>query len=272
MKEKNIKVSVIIPVYNSERFISETIQSVLDQTFQDFEIILVDDKSTDTSRSIINEFKLKDNRIKLIESNENFGGPARPRNKGIKEAKGEYLAFLDSDDLWHREKLEKQLAFMESKKVNFSSTFSFVIDERSDLIKSKFRKPNRHGLKILIMKNFIFNSSVIVENNELIKFCEDKDLIAVEDYFLWLQLFIKKNMTYAYFNEKLLFYRNVDASISQRDNRNLGEIRALHCVLKFFMLSKRFDLLIIFYKRAASKYIKRSTRRIISYFLLRKSI
>jgi len=108
---KNPTVSVIIPTYNRAHLIGRAIQSVLNQTFQDFEIIIIDDSSTDNTDDIIKEFQKKDERIKYIKHNKNKGGSAA-RNTGIKIAKGEYIAFLDSDDEWLPKKIEKQIKAM----------------------------------------------------------------------------------------------------------------------------------------------------------------
>jgi glycosyltransferase involved in cell wall biosynthesis len=94
----------------SERFISQTIESVLSQTYQDWEMIIIDDCSPDNVNNLIKEYISKDNRIKLIKLEKNIG-PANARNEGIKQAKGKYIAFLDSDDIWFPKKLEKQLKF-----------------------------------------------------------------------------------------------------------------------------------------------------------------
>jgi glycosyltransferase involved in cell wall biosynthesis len=107
----NNLISIITPSYNSEKFIGKTIESVLAQTYQNWEMIIVDDKSTDNSLDIIKNYTEKDQRIRLIKLNNN-AGVANARNKAILECKGDYIAFLDSDDLWLPEKLEKQLNFM----------------------------------------------------------------------------------------------------------------------------------------------------------------
>ena len=108
------KVSVVIGSYNCEKFIHETVQSVIDQTFRDWELIIVDDCSTDNTCQEIS--RIKDERIKLIRLDSNSGLPAAPRNVGIKNAKGDYIAFLDHDDIWLPEKLERQVAFLEKNK------------------------------------------------------------------------------------------------------------------------------------------------------------
>lgn len=106
----NVRVSVILPVYGVEKYIQQTIQSVLDQTYQNFEIIVVDDESPDKSVEICQGFD--DSRITIIHQKNR--GLAGARNTGIRHAKGDYLAFLDGDDLWHPEKLEKHVYHLES--------------------------------------------------------------------------------------------------------------------------------------------------------------
>ena len=113
-------VSIITPCYNSACFVSDTILSVLNQTYQNWELLITDDGSTDASVSIVNSFIAKDNRIYLFKI-EN-GGAAIARNSSIKHAKGKYIAFLDSDDLWLPTKLEKQIFFMESNNYTISYT------------------------------------------------------------------------------------------------------------------------------------------------------
>ena len=105
-------VSIIIPTYNRAHLIDRSIQSVLNQTYQDFELIVVDDGSTDNTEDIIRQFQEKDKRIKYIKHDKNKGGSAA-RNTGIKNSRGEYIAFQDSDDEWFPEKLEKQIEIIE---------------------------------------------------------------------------------------------------------------------------------------------------------------
>jgi teichuronic acid biosynthesis glycosyltransferase TuaG len=107
MQNCNIKVSIVTPVYNGENFLEETIHSVLNQTFTEFEYLLIDHASTDSSRQIMQKFQALDNRIKILELTINKGGPAYPRNEGMKVAQGEYIAFLDADDIWLPEKIRK---------------------------------------------------------------------------------------------------------------------------------------------------------------------
>lgn len=130
MTQQNL-VSIITPNYNCARFISQTIESVLAQTYSDWEMLIVDDCSTDGSYEIALEYAAKDSRIKVIR-NEKNSGAAVSRNKAIEVAQGEFVAFLDSDDLWIPEKLEKQIAFMRENACDFSFCEYEHIDEENN--------------------------------------------------------------------------------------------------------------------------------------------
>jgi teichuronic acid biosynthesis glycosyltransferase TuaG len=129
----NSLISIITPSYNSSKFISQTIESVISQTYENWEMIIVDDMSPDNSNEIIEEFIKKDSRIKLIKLEKN-GGPAVARNRAIKEAQGRYMAFLDADDLWMPEKLKKQIAFMNENDLAFTySSYGLIDEDNNDL-------------------------------------------------------------------------------------------------------------------------------------------
>ena len=117
----NNLVSIITPSFNSSKFIQECIDSVTSQTFKNWEMIIVDDCSNDNSREIISDLSAKDERLTSIFLEENIGAAAA-RNVAIRQAKGKYIAFLDSDDIWNKNKLEKQIAFMNEKDIAFSFT------------------------------------------------------------------------------------------------------------------------------------------------------
>lgn len=123
-----VKISVVISTYNRADVLPRAIESVLKQTFSDFELIIIDDGSTDRTREIVENFERKDNRVRYIYQ-ENSGGPSSPKNTGIKNAQGEYIAILDSDDEWMPEKLAKQMAlFNENPNLGFVSCNSIVVD------------------------------------------------------------------------------------------------------------------------------------------------
>lgn len=132
-------VSIIIPSYNASKYIKETIESVLNQTYQNWEMIIIDDDSNDTSRDIIEQYIEKDKRIKPLYNEKNIGA-AQSRNKGIELSKGEYIAFLDSDDLWLPNKLKQQIQLMQEENILLSYTSYYTINEESETINTFFVK------------------------------------------------------------------------------------------------------------------------------------
>ncbi len=134
-----VTVSIIMPAYNVSEFVFRSINSVLNQTFQDWELLIVDDCSTDDTVGVIQSFV--DKRIKLIVNTNNLGG-AGSRNVAIAKACGRYLAFLDSDDVWTPEKLEKQIAFMQRQKIGFSFSGYSTITEQDEIL-DKIEVPER---------------------------------------------------------------------------------------------------------------------------------
>lgn len=192
---KNSFISVIVPTYNRADLISETIESILNQTYKNFELIIVDDGSTDNTEEVIRKFK--DSRIKYIKT-DNWGGPARPRNIGIKKAKGEYIAFCDDDDIWLPEKLEKQIRVFQISNetamlyTRFKTIEGDVISNRIFPENGKYKSGNI--FKSLYLRSFIACSSVVVKRSVLDQvglFDTDPNLIAIEDTDLWLRIALK---------------------------------------------------------------------------------
>ena len=132
-------VSIIIPYYKKKRYIKQTLQSILRQKYKNFEILIIYDDNNTEDLLLIKELKEKDNRIKLITNKKNIGA-GMSRNKGIRFSKGEYLAFIDSDDLWHPEKLKLQLSFMIKKKILISHTSYNIIDNNKSFRKFKNKR------------------------------------------------------------------------------------------------------------------------------------
>jgi len=265
--QKEPLVSVIIPLYNAEKYIEETMESVISQTYQNWELIVVDDCSTDSSRNIVKEFEKKDYRIKLIELETNFGGPARPRNIGIDNAKGEYIAFLDADDVWLEEKLEIQLGFMVKNGLDFSSTNTVNIDKNSNTIRNKYRLvrfltkfARKSNLCDFIKVSFIATSSVVVKKEIISNFNENKDFISVEDLCLWLKLFNQTSIKYRYLANQLLKYRVLEESVSERTVAHKQSTKADLCILTFILRNNRFDMIKCYYfnvfKKAFVNFIK----------------
>lgn len=147
-------ISIILPNYNAAQFIAETIESVLSQTYTEWELLIVDDKSTDDSLEIIKTYLEKDARIYLFENEVNRGA-AYTRNVALKKAKGKWIAFLDSDDLWMPQKLEKQVAFMKQNDYKFSYTEYSQIDEESKPLHEVITGPKKVTKRKLFRYNYL---------------------------------------------------------------------------------------------------------------------
>lgn len=187
MKQKDL-ISIIIPVYNASSFLSETINSIQEQTYENWELIFVDDCSNDNSAQIINSYIKKDTRIKYIKMDKN-SGPALARNKGIEEAKGNFLCFQDADDLWDNNKLEKQINFMKKQKCAFSYTSYEFADEKGIPTGKKVIAKSKMTYK-KNLKNTIISTITVMFNLELIdkKLIKMPNLIYVEDTATWWQI------------------------------------------------------------------------------------
>jgi len=204
-------ISIITPLYNSKKFIEETIESVLNQTYYNWEMIIVDDCSSDNGIEIVNHYKKQDNRIKLIKLKKNSGG-AVARNTAIKEAKGRYIAFLDSDDLWHPKKLEKQIEFMQKNNYAFTFTKYQQMTEDSNLIDKFINVPEKISYRKALLINPIGCLTVIYDTQKVGKVY--MPLIRKrQDYGLWLKILKKEGYGYG-LNENLAYYRLRDNSIS----------------------------------------------------------
>lgn len=204
-------VSVITPAYNAERFIGETIESVLKQTYSKWEMIIVDDKSTDRTVEIVESYMEKDPRIKLIKLEKNSGS-AIARNTAMDNAKGRYLAFLDSDDVWMEEKLERQLQFMKENDIAFSFTKYVRMTEDGKLTRAISKTPKRVGYKQL-MKHCVIGCLTVMIDREKIGEERMINIRTRQDYVYWLTL-MKKGFDAYGLPEVLAKYRLVENSIS----------------------------------------------------------
>lgn len=210
---KNPKISVIIPCFNCEKFLKEAIKSVLDQTYKNLEIIIVDDGSKNPKKieKIVKSFKK--NNIKLIKHKKNLG-LASARNTGIKNSSSELIAFLDADDLWSKTKLEKQIKFIKKNSFIFTNWYTFYRNKKTKKIffkKKEFKKlnnlDNKKLLKLFIKKNFGNSSSIFAKKRVLLELNGfDKNLKSSEDYDLWLRALIK-NKKFYFIEEPLTFIR-----------------------------------------------------------------
>ena len=222
---KKPTVSVIIPTYNRAYLVGRAIQSVLNQTYQDFELITVDDASTDNTENLIKEFQQKDKRIIYLKHEQNEGGPAA-RNTGIKVSRGKYIAFLDSDDEWFPEKLEKQARYIIDKPSIIALVYTGFLRIKEDLKKtSKEIIPRKKGwiFRDLLLKYCIGpTSSIMVRKSSLedVGFF-DENLPSCHDWDLWLR--ISKKYKIDFLEEVLVkYYINKVSITSNKDTKILG--------------------------------------------------
>jgi teichuronic acid biosynthesis glycosyltransferase TuaG len=186
-------VSVIMPAYNCGDFIGITLDSVINQTYQNWEVIVVNDYSTDNTAEVVQAYINKDNRIKCYNLEKNSGA-AVARNKAIDIATGKYMAFLDSDDVWFPEKLTKQIAFMEENNYGFTCTSYTKIDEQGKYLNRIIvAQPKRDYDGVL--KTCPGNSTVIYDAEKLGKF-KIPDIKKRNDYVMWLQVIKKEKYLY----------------------------------------------------------------------------
>lgn len=213
------EISVIIPVYNAASFLYESIESILNQTFSDFELIILNDKSTDGSLEIIKSFQSKDNRIIIIDKEQNVG-PANLRNEGINAAKGTYIALMDADDIALPTRFEKQIAVLKNNpEIGVCGTwFTFFGSKKDKIIK---HNTNPDAIKVSFLHSCnIGNPTVMFKKEVLGDLKFDNEYVPVEDYDLWSRLLAKTN----FYNipESLLNYRQHNNNISKTKIDNVN--------------------------------------------------
>jgi glycosyltransferase involved in cell wall biosynthesis len=221
-------VSIITPNYNGAAFIAETIRSVQAQTHTEWEMIIVDDCSSDDSVSIIQGFLAQDGRIQLLQLPTRSGGPARPRNIALNHAQGKYVAFLDNDDLWHPQKLALQVQAMKKYGVAVSSAAMIRFSEASDvqvlitpLSEADIRVRRithamllrRHFTPHIVAERRLFELQTA--NGKPLRFNEDPRYVAIEDYECWLRLHQTLIPYSIKLSPPLWYYRQPPHSISR---------------------------------------------------------
>jgi len=212
LKQHQPLISVITPAYNAERFIAGTIESVQAQTYENWEMIIVDDQSSDQTAQIVASYAQADHRIQLHQLEENSGA-AVARNTAMRQAKGRYIAFLDSDDQWFPEKLEKQLAFMQEKKIAFSFTKYVRMEEDGTLRDNESKAPESVGYHDL-MKHCVIGCLTVMIDRDQTGNVEMVNIRTRQDYAYWLALTKKGFRAYG-LPEVLAKYRIVENSISR---------------------------------------------------------
>ncbi len=237
MENKKL-VSIITPVFNAGRFLKETASSVFKQTYTNWEWVLVDDCSTDNSWEILTSLQKQDSRIKIFKNKENLKS-GKTRNFAIKQANGTFIAFLDSDDLWHPEKLRIQIAFMINSGYNFTHTSYGYVDENGNTIKSTFHVNQKVTYYDLLKRTEISCLTAVYNADEIGKFYMSEHA-RKQDYALWLAI-LKSGTNSFGIDQELAYYRQVKGSATSKkyklifkhitflkETQNFSTIKALY--------------------------------------------
>ena len=213
----NKLVSVIIPIWNRQEYIKNTINSILTQTYQNLEILCVDDCSSDESVLILEQ--INDTRLRIIKLSQNSGRPAVPRNIALKQAKGEYIAFCDDDDIWNKRKIELQLEAMKKYSFDICFTGFEYFGMRKGRPSFQLRAIRFFIPFSLIFSNSILNSSVMITSqliNRVGFLNEELSLRAIEDYQYWLRAYFKGSK-FHFIKDTMVYYRIHSRRISSKD-------------------------------------------------------
>lgn len=204
-------ISIIMAAYNAEKTIEQAINSVLNQTYRKFELLVINDASKDRTEFIVKEIAKKDSRVKLIQNLKNRG-VSYTRKHGLEEARGTWIAILDSDDMWANNKLEKQIQVQREKAADLLYTGSGFIDADGNPISWYLNVPTELSYKKLLKQNLISNSSALVRKELYEQFYAEGDKMH-EDFAIWLGILKEGKIAYG-INEPLLIYRITKSSKS----------------------------------------------------------
>jgi teichuronic acid biosynthesis glycosyltransferase TuaG len=206
INNSKVLVSIVMPCYNSEKFIGDSIESIINQTYSNWELLITDDNSSDYTINTIKKYLKNDDRIKIFRLKKNSGA-GMARNKSILNAKGRFIAFCDSDDLWEPNKLETQTIFM------LNNGYDFVYTNLYTSKKKSRRLPENLDFKELLKHNYIATSTVML-NRDIIKNISFTNSRKRQDYIFWLDVLKNSNQKAYLFNKSLTYYRLRKGSLS----------------------------------------------------------
>jgi len=239
-----------MPMFNAARYVCEAMDSVRAQTHKDWELIVVDDCSTDNSVALVEQYLAMDSRIRLIRAEKNSGSPATPRNSGIDVAVGRYIAFLDPDDRWAPAKLELQLSYMEDNNAAISCTGYGVINESGHPI-GGYQPPGRTDYRELLKENTIGCLTAMYDTRALGKRYFQK--CGHEDYALWLSI-AKEGYTVYGLPDALAFYRISSGSVSSNKVKVLKFFWNIYRNIEGFSAARSLFMCLRYAWNARSKY------------------
>lgn len=233
-RKRQAMISIIIPVHNAEKFIKETIDCVRAQSYEDWELLLIEDGSTDRTMDIMAAYleKLKDERIRLKKREirspeEKTFGAARARNLGLSLARGRYIAYLDADDRWRADKLERELAFLQEKNAGFVFTGYEFGDENANGTGKIVHVPETLTYKQALANTTIFTSTVMIDTEKIEKSLLEMPCIKSEDTASWWKI-LKSGVTAYGLDENLVVYRRAGNSLSSNKIEALRRIWNLY--------------------------------------------
>jgi len=251
-----------MPSFNSERHIEESIESVINQNFTDWELLICDDYSNDKTVFTISKYSNKDKRIKLIINNGEKGA-AQARNLCLKKASGRFISFLDSDDIWHPEKLKKQIKYMKSENIYFCFSDYICIDENSNYL-SYLKAPKRIKFSTLLYSNFIGCLTATYDSHFFGKISQPK-IRKRNDYALWLKMFRRFPDTYAYsLPEPLAKYRINSYGLS---SQKLDSVIFYWLCIRLYAKKSFLRTLLLVPVYLAIIFTKKKCRRIYNSFM-----
>jgi len=234
-------ISVIIPYYKKKEYIISSINSVLNQTYKNLEIIIIYDDLNKKDLNLLKKIKKKDKRIKIYINKKNLGA-GRSRNKGIKLSKGVFVAFLDSDDLWKKNKLKKQIFFMKKNGINASHTSYTIINSNNKIVGSRNAKDMSY--KLLLKSCDIGLSTVVLKKEIITSKIKFANIKTKEDYVLWLKITLNNNKIFA-LKDNLTKWRKLEDSLSSSRLQKIYDGYLVYRKYMNFNLLKSFGFLML---------------------------
>jgi len=234
-------VSIITPYYKKKKYIELTINSVLQQTYKNFELIIIYDDQNKEDLNLLKNLTKKDKRIKLYINKKNLGA-GRSRNKGIKLCQGSLIAFLDADDLWTRNKLKKQIFFMKKNLFDISHTSYHIINSDNKIIGNRLAKDMNH--KLLLSSCNIGLSTVIMKKEIITNKIKFANINTKEDYVLWLKITLSNKTIFA-LKKNLTKWRKLNNSLSASKIQKIYDGYLVYRKYMNFSLPKSFICLLL---------------------------
>lgn len=198
-------ISIVMPAYNAEKTISQAMVSVISQTWEKWELLVVNDRSDDRTKAIVLDLAQSDQRIRYIENDKNLG-VAQTRNRGVKLARGQWIAFLDSDDVWEKDKLKEQVQLIHETGARFVFTGSGFMNHEGKRLDYCLNVPETVSFRELLKQNIISCSSVLIERELLLKYPMTAGDMH-EDYAVWLSVLKNEETEAKGIDKPLLIYR-----------------------------------------------------------------